>query len=110
MCKFFQVITFIFLCSINHTQAQVVDPTRPLGGGDTVGGGVNRSEQETITLMSIFIGDDRKMAIINSQTVHENDTVKGIGVKVIKIEADAVTLQQGNKIWRMPLNKVVIRK
>jgi MSHA biogenesis protein MshK len=106
--KFLQVTSFIFLCFINLAQAQV-DPTRPLGGGDTIAGAA-KGEQETITLMSIFIGEDRKMAIINGQSVHENEIVKGVGVKVLKIDADAVTLQQGNKIWHLPLNKVVIRK
>jgi MSHA biogenesis protein MshK len=87
----------------------MIDPTRPIGGGETTSG-VAKKEQETITLMSIFIGEDRKMAIINGQSVHENEFVKGVGAKVTKIEADAVTLQQGNKILRVPLNKIVIRK
>ena len=94
---------------MNLARADANDPTRPLGGGDMTAS-TTRSEQETITLMSIFIGEDRKMAIINGQSLHENEIVKGFGVKVTKIEADAVTLQQGNKSWRVPLNKVVIRK
>lgn len=109
MSRFLHITTFIFFTYVNLVQAQTVDPTRPLGGGNA-GESAAVGERETITLMSIFIGQDRKMAIINGQSVHENEIVKGFGVKVIKIEVDAVTLQQGNKIWRLPLNKVVIRK
>ncbi len=96
---------------VNGAQAQeaVTDPTKPLGysgGAGTVAGGA----QETIQLTSILIAEDRKVAIINGQSLRENQTLKGIGAIVKKIDADAVTLQQNGKVWRVALNNTAIRK
>jgi MSHA biogenesis protein MshK len=110
-------ITLLFtLClwaGANLAQAQIktqaADPTRPLGFASADIGAAN-SAQETISLNSILISRDRKIAIINGQPLHENETLKGVGALVKKIDAEAVTLQQGNKIWRVPLNKIAIRK
>ena len=99
------------LLAINASQAQDGDPTRPLGavsistnsalGGDAAPG---------VTLNSILMANDRKIAIINGQTVRENQTLKSSGAIVRKIEADSVTLQQGDRVWRLTLDKVAIRK
>jgi hypothetical protein len=42
--------------------------------------------------------------------LRELQTVKGVGAVVKKIEADAVVLQQGDKVWRIALNNTAIRK
>jgi endonuclease/exonuclease/phosphatase (EEP) superfamily protein YafD len=111
--KFNRVKISIFLslwACVSHTQATALDPTRPLGYEQVAGSSLNVSGQLQIKLNSILWSHDRKIAIINGQQLHENDTVKGVGAKIKKIEADAVTLQQGNKVWRVTLNKMVIRK
>lgn len=91
------------------TQAQTPDPTKPLNYTATANG-VAGSDQETIKLTSILISSDRKVAIINGQVLQEGQTLKGVGAKVKKIDADAVTLQQNGKVWRVLLNSTIIRK
>jgi hypothetical protein len=92
-----------------QAQEAVTDPTKPLGfsGATNATGG---KAQETIQLMSILIAEDRKVAIINGQALRENQTLKGVGATVKKIDADAVTLQQNGKVWRVALNNTAIRK
>lgn len=107
MFKFFQIIALclVALC----VQAQTPDPTKPLNYSAAANGAAG-SVQETIKLTSILISSDRKVAIINGQVLQESQTLKGIGAQVKKIDADAVTLQQNGKVWRVPLNSTIIRK
>ena len=104
------VITFLMLFALSvQAQESVNDPTKPLGfvGGASAGAA---NTQESIQLTSILIARDRKVAIINGQALTENQTLKGIGALVKKIDADAVTLQQNGKVWRVALNISAIRK
>jgi MSHA biogenesis protein MshK len=99
------VLCLLALCA----QAQTPDPTKPLNY-TAAAGSVAGTAQETINLTSILISSDRKVAIINGQVLQESQTLKGIGAQVKKIDADAVTLQQNGKVWRVPLNSTIIRK
>lgn len=112
MFKFSNVAVFLvwFLALAVQAQEPVADPTKPLGFVGGTGGAVAGSAQDTIQLTSILIASDRKVAIINGQTLQENQTLKGVGALVKKIDADAVTLQQNGKIWRVPLHNTAIRK
>lgn len=98
----------ISLC-FRQVNADTPDPTRPLGFSAQAGAAVG-SAPTTIELNSILISQDRRIAIINGQPLRENQTIKGIGAQVKKIDADAVTLQQGSKVWRLPLNQTIVRK
>jgi len=98
-----------FLSVVAYAQEPVADPTKPLGFVAAPGTGAG-SVQQTIQLTSILIASDRKVAIINGQVLQENQTLKGIGAYVKKIDADAVTLQQNGKTWRVALNNTAIRK
>jgi endonuclease/exonuclease/phosphatase (EEP) superfamily protein YafD len=89
-------------------RAQTPDPTKPLNLIAVVDGAAG-SNEEAIKLTSILISSDRKVAIINSQVLHEGQTLKGVGAQIKKIDADAVTLQQNGKVWRVPLNSTTIR-
>lgn len=105
MCLFLSTAIFV------QAQEAVVDPTKPLGfsGATSAGGGVGSAE-DGIKLTSILISSERKVAIINGQVLTENQTLKGAGALVKKIDVDAVTLQQNGKVWRVALNSTVIRK
>lgn len=107
MFKFFQIIALCLVALCVH--AQTPDPTKPLNYSAAANGAAG-SVQETIKLTSILISSDRKVAIINGQVLQESQTLKGIGAQVKKIDADAVTLQQNGKVWRVPLNSTIIRK
>ncbi len=99
----------LFVSLAAHAQDSVTDPTKPLGFAAGAGA-AGKSTQETIQLTSILIAEDRKIAIINGQAMRESQTLKGIGATVKKIDADAVTLQQNGKVWRVALNNTAIRK
>lgn len=111
MCKYNGLIfacVFVSLC-LRQVNAETSDPTRPLGFGNHTSVAVG-AQPTTIELNSILIAQDRRIAIINGQQLRESETIKGVGAQVKKIDADAVTLQQGSKVWRLPLNQTVIRK
>lgn len=81
------------------------DPTRPLNHTVT-----SRSPQ-ALTLHSILISSERKLAIINGQRLRENDVVEGSGgVRIKRIGANDVVLQQGSKTWTLSLNTTSVRK
>ncbi|RYZ96587.1 MAG: hypothetical protein EOO68_16575 [Moraxellaceae bacterium] len=107
MYKLLLPLTLMIIASL--AQAQSSDPTKPLGHVDSVGVNGVASADDGIQLMSILIGDDRRLAIINGQSLQESQKIKGVGATVKKIEPDAVTLQQGEKVWRVPLNTTVVR-
>lgn len=108
MSKIMKTIVCFWLFFATFAQAQEVinDPTKPLGFSGAAGL-ASASAQDTIQLTSILISEDRKVAIINGQALRENQTLKGIGATVKKIDADAVTLQQNGKIWRVALNTAI---
>jgi MSHA biogenesis protein MshK len=108
--KFLQMPAMLicFFATVVQAQEPVADPTRPLNFVGVPGAASN--EQDAIQLTSILIASDRKVAIINGQSLRENQTLKGIGAVVKKIDADAVTLQQNGKVWRVALNNTAIRK
>lgn len=109
MCKAF-VVAMLVACTswvCSSCAQDVTDPTRPLN----YSAAANAAQQgQGIELTSILIASDRKLAIINGQTLRELQTIKGVGAVVKKIEADAVVLQQGDKVWRVALNNTAIRK
>ena len=100
----------LLFCAANIQAADpVADPTAPLGFSGSVSAGAGTAANP-ITVTSILISSERKVAIINGEVVKENQTVKNIGALVKRIDADAVTLQQNGKVWRVALNNTAIRK
>jgi len=88
----------LFFASLSWAQAQVIDPTKPLGfSGSTSTSG---DATQTIQLTSILISSERKIAIINGEALTEHQVIKSVGASVKRIDAEAVTLQQNGKIWR----------
>lgn len=83
------------------------DPTQPLGHSANA----RVAAQKPLRLQSVFVSGSRKLAYINGQQVREQDLLSNSnGIKVIRIEAEGVTLQQGEKRWRLKLNKVAVRQ
>lgn len=106
MSRFLLILPVLFYAAL-ALAGDIADPTRPLQYSAPVAGG---TQDQGIELTSILIANDRKLVIINGQTLRELQTVKGVGAVVKKIEADAVVLQQGDKVWRVALNNTAIRK
>lgn len=97
---FLSIILIVFTSWAFAGEESLRDPTRPLGYyGD------GKVAAQKLELHSILISADRKLAIINGQTLRENDLIKGgDGIRVARIEANDVLLQQGGKQWRLSLN------
>ena len=109
MFKYPQIIALCLWVFAVNVQAQTPDPTKPLNFVAAASGTAANAE-ETIKLTSILMSSDRKIAIINGQVLQESQTLKGVGAQGKKIDADAVTLQQNGKVWRVPLNSTIIPK
>ena len=109
MFRFCHIIIFCVASLAWFAHAQTPDPTKPLNFVGAPSGVAGRAE-ETIKLTSILISSDRKVAIINGQVLLESQTLEGVGAQIKKIDANAVTLQQNGKVWRVPLNSTIVRK
>lgn len=82
------------------------DPTRPLGYASAAA-----PAGQQLKLNSILISSERKLAIINGQTLRENDVIVGSGgVRVKRINANDVLLQQGTRDWKLSLNTASVRQ
>lgn len=89
------------------TAADVRDPTAPLGY--TATGTLVEGEQ--FALNSILISPQRKLAIINGNTLREGDLVPGSAdVKVQRILNQAVVLQQADQVWVLRLSPSILKR
>jgi len=73
------------------------DPTKPLNF---------RVQESSAPLMlnSILIGDGRRLAIINGEQLSEGSVIPGTsGVRLRRIQAQTVLLEQGDRRWRLSL-------
>lgn len=86
----------------------VRDPTTPLGHVAT---NATASGAKQFSLNSILISPQRKLAIINGSTLREGQTVPGTGnVKVQRISAQAVVLQQADQTWVLRLSSSIMKR
>ncbi|WP_157960346.1 hypothetical protein [Marinimicrobium alkaliphilum] len=81
------------------------DPTRPLGGAPA------SFEQVDLSLHSILVSAQRRQAVINGQMLQERDEISGSGgVRIVRIERGAVTVQQGSRRWQLHLHEQPVRR
>lgn len=106
--KLCAAFTFLTLAAFSSAQSESLrDPTQPLGHS----GGAVIATQKPLRLQSVLVSGSRKLAYINGQQVREQDLLKSSnGIKVIRIDSEGVTLQQGERRWRLTLNKVSVRQ
>ena len=97
------VAGLIVVASASATSHQLRDPTRPLGYHN--GGGAST---QAISLQSILVAKGRRLAIINGETLKENDFIGDI--QVIAIAHDRVTLSRGGRQWDLWLHDSTMRK
>lgn len=86
----------------------VRDPTTPLGH---IAPSARGSNAQAISLTSILISPQRKLAIINGATLREGQLVPGSGnIKVQRIAAQLVVLQQGDRTWSLSLSPSILKR
>ena len=87
---------------------EVRDPTMPLGH---VAAGASSKDAQQFTLNSILISPQRKLAIINGSTLREGELVPGsANVKVRRISAQAVVLQQAEQTCVLRLSPSIVKR
>lgn len=112
MSKFIaSLVCMLFSTSLLATETNgldVRDPTTPLGH---VAANASASGAQQFVLNSILISLQRKLAIINGSTLREGQTVPGAGnVKVQRISAQAVVLQQADQTWVLRLSPSIMKR
>ena len=82
------------------------DPTKPLG--------LVASNKKAVTqwvLNSVLISPQRKLAVINGHTLREGQILPGSSdIKVQRILANTVVLQQAANTWALTLSPSVVKK
>jgi hypothetical protein len=71
---------------------------------------VSGSQQQTtietpnvLVVKGITYSEDRKYAVIGTQTVQEGDTVQGTKIKIKKIYPNSVEFEEDGKTWTQPV-------
>lgn len=80
------------------------DPTRPLD---------YRAAARTVdlTLNALMRGGERELAVINGQRLREKELIANSGgVRLLRIEADAVVVGLDGRQWRLTLNNETVRR
>lgn len=102
----FKLLGLVGLCclSVSIGAEPQRDPTRPLDYR------VSRTSV-SLTLNAIMQGDSRRLAIINGQSLKENEVIANTGgVRLVRIESSAVVVGQGSRQWRLNLNDETVRR
>jgi len=94
----------------HQEQQEQRDPTRPLGYS-VVGKGSGKANAVELRLSSVLISAQRKLAIINGQSLREGQTIPGSnGITLASIKPWGVVLQQAGRTWELRLAPSVIKK
>lgn len=95
------VTATVLLIGVASSWAGLQDPTRPLGYVAT-----HKPLSQRLTLGSVLLGNNRKVAVINGKWVRERETIPGTnGIAVHSILPGEVVLQQAGKTWRLRMNQ-----
>lgn len=111
MCKWYACLLLVVTSSYVVAQAnsdEFRDPTTPLGFSGPASGDGKRQE---LVLDSVLYSAQRKLAIINGNSVREGQQIPASGgVKVQRILPQKVLLQQGDKTWSISLSPTVVNR
>lgn len=115
VCKYYSRLIQLLVLLLSSTallaqeEKLLRDPTTPLGH-KVIAGKTNAAASE-YELNSVLISSQRKLAVINGQTLREGQEIPGsAGVHIKSISAQRVVLQQVNKRWELSLTPTTIRK
>lgn len=110
MCKWMLCVALLTIGSMGHAQSDdpVRDPTTPLGRTETF---IATGDSHNYQLDSVLISAQRKLAIINGNSVREGQQIPGSGgIKVLRILPQKVVLHQGTKTWTLELSPAVVHR
>lgn len=107
MYKFCVGLISIFFSAIvfseeSLTTNEVRDPTTPLGHSVTY---VADEQEQVLELNSVLISKQRKLAIINGNSLREGQAIPGANsITLQRILPQKVLVQQGEKVWAINLS------
>ncbi len=102
------VLLLFLLLAVSVSAQPLRDPTRPLDYRVVAPTQTGEPQWE---LHSILISEQRKVAVINGQSLREGEVIAGSGGVVLRtIEPGSVVLQQDARRWRLPLNRETVRR
>jgi MSHA biogenesis protein MshK len=93
------LLTWAALLSQAQAQAQPQDPTQP--PQTLVGAVAIEKPSITLSLDSILIGDDRRVAVINGEVVGEGDSLAD--TRIVRIGSDNVLVRRAGESARLEL-------
>ncbi len=79
----------------------LVDPTLPLGYN------AKGKQQSSLKLQAIFLGDNRKEAIVNGVSVKEGDRLQG--KRIVKIKNDAIVIEKNGGFRTLVLRPSIFK-
>ncbi len=79
----------------------LVDPTLPLGYSG------KGKQQSALKLQAIFLGDNRKEAIVNGVSVREGDRLQG--KRIVKIKHDAIVIEKNGSFRTLALRPSIFK-
>ena len=92
----------LLLVLLSPLAQSLTDPTRPPGFGGAA------SKKVHFHLNSVLLSDERKVAIVNGQSVVEGDMVDG--AKVLLIAKDLVKLDKAGELIVLKTKRASIRR
>ncbi|WP_331346066.1 hypothetical protein [Cellvibrio sp. UBA7661] len=105
-CFFFILCAALFNTQKLNAQ-DVRDPTAPLGHVAST----NAASGNNWVLDAVLVSPGRKLAVVNGNTLREGQTIpESNGIKVQRILAQTVVLQQGSRTWVLTLSPSVVKK
>ncbi len=81
--------------------AALVDPTLPLGYS------TKGQQQSALKLQAIFLGGNRKEAIVNGVSVKEGDSLQG--KRIVKIKHDAIVIEKNGGLRTLVLRPSIFK-
>jgi MSHA biogenesis protein MshK len=84
------------------------DPTMPIGKSVSVNS--NNSAVVVLQLNSILISQQRRLAVINGQSLRQGDDIKGTGFRVTAIDAHSVRVQSNQTTRVLSLVNTKVKK
>jgi MSHA biogenesis protein MshK len=83
----------VFADNAVDNKERLRDPTMPLGQSSNSNAAASVIP---LNLNSVLISNQRRIAIINGQTLRQGDEIKGSGFRVVSIQTNQVRLQSNN--------------
>jgi MSHA biogenesis protein MshK len=102
-CLFLSMVTL----PVFSDEEKLRDPTMPIGVQSV---SHSNSVAARLQLNSILISNQRRIAVINGQSLRQGEEIKGSGFRVLSIKTNSVTVQSNNSTRELSLIDSKVKK